>query len=99
MQLLASFGAVAGGAGAMLYALDQSVQASGTEVHPAKMPWSHDGLISSFDHARYVRCPRSSDEIFVILYVCDLFMQSSAWVRSVQDRLCCVSLHAVYRLS
>lgn len=51
-QLLTSIGAVAGGAGALLFALDQSVQASGTEVHPTKMPWSHDGLIDSLDHAR-----------------------------------------------
>ncbi|KAJ6641986.1 Cytochrome c1, heme protein, mitochondrial [Pseudolycoriella hygida] len=50
-RLLASIGAVAGGAGALLFALDQSVQASGTEVHPSKMPWSHNGVIASFDYA------------------------------------------------
>lgn len=50
-RLLASIGAVAGGAGALLLALDQSVQASGTEVHPTKMPWSHSGIIDSLDHA------------------------------------------------
>lgn len=53
MQLLVTVGAAVGGSGALLYALDQSVEASGTEVHPTKMPWSHDGLISSFDHARW----------------------------------------------
>lgn len=52
MQLLATVGAAAGGAGALLYALDQSVEASGSEVHPTKMPWSHDGIIASFDHSR-----------------------------------------------
>lgn len=50
-RLLATVGAVAGGAGALLFALDQSVQASGSEVHPTKMPWSHDGMLSSFDHS------------------------------------------------
>lgn len=54
LQLLASAGVVAGSAGALLYALDQSVEASGSEVHPTKMPWSHDGIIASFDHSRYV---------------------------------------------
>lgn len=51
LQFFASVGAVAGGAGALLFALDQSVQASGSEVHPTKMPWSHNGLIASLDHA------------------------------------------------
>jgi len=50
-QLLTSLGVIAGGAGALIFALDQSVKASGTEVHPAKLPWSHNGLLSSFDHA------------------------------------------------
>lgn len=50
-RLIASVGAVAGGAGALLFALDQSVQADGAGVHPTKMPWSHDGVIASFDHA------------------------------------------------
>lgn len=51
-QLFATVGAVAGASGALLYALDSSVEASGTEVHPTKLPWSHDGVISSFDHSR-----------------------------------------------
>lgn len=50
-KLLATVGAVAGASGALLYALDSSVEASGTEVHPTKLPWSHDGVISSFDHS------------------------------------------------
>ncbi|XP_055840428.1 cytochrome c1, heme protein, mitochondrial [Episyrphus balteatus] len=50
-KLLASAGIVTGGIGALIYALEQSVQASGTEVHPPSMPWSHKGVISSLDHA------------------------------------------------
>jgi ubiquinol-cytochrome c reductase cytochrome c1 subunit len=49
-KLLASFGAITGGVGALLFALDQSVKASGTEVHPTHMPWSHSGLFQSLDH-------------------------------------------------
>ncbi|XP_067646065.1 cytochrome c1, heme protein, mitochondrial isoform X2 [Eurosta solidaginis] len=49
-KLIASAGAVAGSVGALLFALESSVQASGTEVHPPAMPWSHKGLISSLDH-------------------------------------------------
>jgi len=50
-RLLASIGAIAGGAGALLFALDQSVQASEDRVHPTPMPWSHNGVIASLDHA------------------------------------------------
>lgn len=50
-RLVASLGLLAGGAGALLFALDQSVKASGTEVHPQAMPWNHKGIISSLDHA------------------------------------------------
>ena len=49
-KLLASMGVFAGCAGALVFALDQSVEASGTEVHPATMPWSHSGVIASLDH-------------------------------------------------
>lgn len=52
IQLLAAVGAIAGGTGALLFTLEQSVKASGTEVHPQSMPWSHKGLIASLDHAR-----------------------------------------------
>lgn len=45
-------GMLAGGAGALVYALEQSVQASGTEVHAPAQPWSHSGIISSLDHSR-----------------------------------------------
>ncbi|XP_005178619.1 cytochrome c1, heme protein, mitochondrial [Musca domestica] len=50
-KLVATIGALTGGVGALIYALEQSVEASGTEVHPPKMPWSHSGLISALDHS------------------------------------------------
>ncbi|XP_036336331.1 cytochrome c1, heme protein, mitochondrial [Rhagoletis pomonella] len=49
-KLIAAVGAVTGGLGALLFALENSVEASGTEVHPPAMPWSHKGIISSLDH-------------------------------------------------
>ena len=49
--LLGTLGVLAGGAGALVYALDQSVRASELELHPPKNPWSHNGLLSSLDHA------------------------------------------------
>lgn len=50
-KLVATIGALTGGVGALVYALEQSVEASGTEVHPPAMPWNHKGLIQSLDHA------------------------------------------------
>lgn len=44
-------GLTVGGAGALLYALESSISASGTEVHSPENPWSHSGVISSLDHA------------------------------------------------
>lgn len=40
-----------GGVGAVLFALEQSVEASGSEAHPYHLPWSHDGWFKSLDHA------------------------------------------------
>lgn len=51
-QFYATIGAVAGGAGALLFALDQSVKATDLELHPPKNPWSHKGYFDSLDHAR-----------------------------------------------
>ena len=34
-----------------MYALDQSVKASGNELHPPQFPWSHNGTFASLDHA------------------------------------------------
>ncbi|XP_049874309.1 cytochrome c1, heme protein, mitochondrial [Pectinophora gossypiella] len=49
--LLSTLGVVGGGVGALLFALEQSVQASGGEAHPYHQPWSHDGWFSALDHA------------------------------------------------
>ncbi|KAL5292012.1 CYC1 family protein [Megaselia abdita] len=49
-KLLATVGATVGGAGALMFALESSVKASGTEVHPHTMPWSHNGMLASLDH-------------------------------------------------
>lgn len=46
-------GLLAGGAGALLFALDRSVEASGSDAHSAEQTWAHSGLIKSYDHARY----------------------------------------------
>jgi len=32
--------------------LQQSVKASDLELHPPNYPWTHNGLVSSLDHAR-----------------------------------------------
>ncbi|XP_031768562.2 cytochrome c1, heme protein, mitochondrial isoform X1 [Galleria mellonella] len=49
--LLSTLGVVGGGVGALLFALEQSVQASEGEAHPAHQPWSHNGWFQSLDHA------------------------------------------------
>ncbi|XP_060521179.1 cytochrome c1, heme protein, mitochondrial [Cylas formicarius] len=49
--LLRTLGILTGGAGALILALDRSVKAANVDLHPPKNPWSHNGLISSFDHA------------------------------------------------
>ncbi|XP_030371018.1 cytochrome c1, heme protein, mitochondrial [Scaptodrosophila lebanonensis] len=48
-QKLGTLGAVVGGAGLLMYALDASVEASGGEVHPPKQMWGHRGLLSALD--------------------------------------------------
>lgn len=47
---LLALGALAGGAGLLLYALDVSVDASSDCVHPAKQNWAHNGLLTAIDH-------------------------------------------------
>ncbi|XP_066139344.1 cytochrome c1, heme protein, mitochondrial-like [Euwallacea fornicatus] len=49
--LLGGLGILAGGAGVLIYTLDQSVRASDLELHPPKNPWSHNGWFNSLDHA------------------------------------------------
>ncbi|XP_034116480.1 cytochrome c1, heme protein, mitochondrial [Drosophila albomicans] len=46
---LLAFGALAGTAGLLLYALDASVEASDDCVHPPKQNWDHNGLLSALD--------------------------------------------------
>merc|ERR1712135_38768 len=48
---VAFIGALMGGAVGLAYTLDQSVKASGLELHAPHFPWSHDGPFSSLDHA------------------------------------------------
>ncbi|XP_055385602.1 cytochrome c1, heme protein, mitochondrial [Condylostylus longicornis] len=50
-KLFAAVGAGIGGLGTLLFAMEQTVKASGTEVHPTKWPWSHSGIFSSLDHS------------------------------------------------
>jgi len=49
--LIGAIGALAGGAGALLFALDQSVKATDLVLHPPKNSWSHNGIIQSYDHS------------------------------------------------
>ncbi|CAG2103559.1 unnamed protein product, partial [Medioppia subpectinata] len=50
-QILYTTGAVAVvGAIGLYCALNQSVKASGLELHPPAYPWSHNGFIKGFDH-------------------------------------------------
>jgi len=35
----------------VIYALERSVSASGIELHPPKLPWSHSGLFDTLDYA------------------------------------------------
>ncbi|XP_030570808.1 cytochrome c1, heme protein, mitochondrial [Drosophila novamexicana] len=49
-KLISAVGAVTGGVGALLFALEQSVDANSGEVHSPAQPWSHKGLFSSLDH-------------------------------------------------
>jgi len=51
-QLIGAVGAITGGVGALLFALEQSVQASGGEVHAHAQGWNHKGLFDALDHQR-----------------------------------------------
>lgn len=50
-MLLATLGAAAASGIGLVYALERSVSASGAELHPPDMPWSHRGWIDSLDYA------------------------------------------------
>merc|ERR1711997_43527 len=47
---LATLGTMTGGGTALALALDNSVRAELT-MHPPKLPWHHNGMLSSLDHA------------------------------------------------
>lgn len=47
---VAALGVAVGGAAAVGFALNQSVKAS-VQLHPQKLPWNHNGIIDSLDHA------------------------------------------------
>ena len=49
-----AFGALAAGGLATGYILQPSVSAADLELHPPHFPWSHNGFLSSLDHARYM---------------------------------------------
>ncbi|XP_016966476.1 cytochrome c1, heme protein, mitochondrial [Drosophila biarmipes] len=49
-KLIGAVGAITGGVGALIYALEQSVQASGGEVHAHAQGWNHKGLFDALDH-------------------------------------------------
>ncbi|KOB67073.1 Cytochrome c1, partial [Operophtera brumata] len=63
---LSTLGVVGGGVGALLFALEQSVQASSGEAHPHHQPWSHDGWFKSLDHASSGR-HGGEDYVFALL--------------------------------
>jgi len=50
-MLWATLGAAAASGVGLLYALERSVSASGIELHPPKLPWSHSGFFDSLDYA------------------------------------------------
>lgn len=50
-SLYAAMGVAAGGIGALMLALDQSVKAYDWPCHPPHYPWSHKPLLGAFDHA------------------------------------------------
>lgn len=52
LKFAAIAGLTVGSASALLYALESAVSASSDNVHAPKQNWSHNGLISSLDHAR-----------------------------------------------
>lgn len=47
---LATFGLATGGAAGVLYTLDQSVKASGLNLHPITLDWSHSKVWQTLDH-------------------------------------------------
>lgn len=52
-QTTVCLGVTAGGLGAVIFALDNSVKASELIVHPPHYHWSFNGLFQALDHSRY----------------------------------------------
>ena len=52
-QILYTSGVALIGTAGLAYVLNDSVKAGDLIVHPASYPWSHNGPLSSLDHARY----------------------------------------------
>ena len=50
-QAFGILGTAVGGTVGLATALQLSVAASDNELHPPSYPWSHKGLLESFDHA------------------------------------------------
>lgn len=50
-SLYAAMGVAAGGIGALMFALDQSVKAYDWPCHPPHYPWTHKPLLGALDHA------------------------------------------------
>lgn len=61
-------GLLAGGSGALIYSLEKSIAASGDNAHPPHQGWSHDGVIASFDHARFEAPKFFLSNFFVIFF-------------------------------
>lgn len=97
-------GLLAGGAGALLFALDRSVEASGSDAHSAQQEWAHNGLIKSYDHARYdLRLPAHYAIQFVvtvggamIIIISSFRPQHPSWLRGVQAGVCGVPFDEVH---
>lgn len=98
-QLLTSLGLLTGGAGALILALEQSVQASGAEVHPTPLPWWHKDFTHTYDHARFVYEQRNCSQwsMDLTLFFISEF-QSASRLRSLQECLRCMPFDALYRL-
>ncbi|KAM4688555.1 cytochrome c1, heme protein, mitochondrial [Discoglossus pictus] len=48
---ISTLGVIAAGGAGLAFALHRSVKASDLELHPPSYPWSHNGFLSSLDHA------------------------------------------------
>ena len=63
-QITGVLGTVAAGGVCLAGALQASVLAAELTLHPPQYPWSHNGLFSSLDHARYAGFDSNASSIF-----------------------------------